>query len=296
MQNWIKLGLLYDKQFYNAVPVAHVIKDTLIIYFSSRNDSNYSIPYEVHIELFTWKIIYEGALGIPLGDKGSFDENGVMPTSILAIKGKLYLYYIGWNVGKSVPFRNSIGMAISEDQGKTFHKFSDGPILDRGIFDKCFVASNSVIQDNGILRMYYLSCDEWELVNGGLRHRYNIKYAESSNGIDWNRQGKVAIDYKCESEYAISTPRVIKRKKGYSMWYSYRASELSDSYRIGYAESIDGTEWERLDHLVDLEPSKSGWDSEMVCYPSIFTHNGIHFMLYNGNGYGKSGIGLAILK
>ena len=42
--------------------------------------------------------------------------------------------------------------------------------------------------------------------------------------------------------------------------------------------------------------SESGWDSEMVCYPYVFEYNDKLYMLYNGNGYGKTGIGLAVLE
>ena len=32
------------------------------------------------------------------------------------------MYYIGWNIGKTVPFRNSIGLMFSDDEGETFEK------------------------------------------------------------------------------------------------------------------------------------------------------------------------------
>ena len=42
--------------------------------------------------------------------------------------------------------------------------------------------------------------------------------------------------------------------------------------------------------------SKTGWDSEMICYPYVFDRKGERYMLYNGNGYGKTGFGLAVLE
>ena len=44
-----------------------------------------------------------------------------------------------------------------------------------------------------------------------------------------------------------------------------------------------------------IDVSASGWDSEMIAYPYVFAHEGDYYMLYNGNGYGKTGIGLAVL-
>jgi hypothetical protein len=32
----------------------------------------------------------------------------------------------------------------------------------------------------------------------------------------------------------------------------------------------------------------------MICYPFVFDHAGSRFMLYNGNGYGKTGFGIAV--
>lgn len=43
-----------------------------------------------------------------------------------------------------------------------------------------------------------------------------------------------------------------------------------------------------------IDVSSSGWDSEMIEYPFAFHHSGALYMLYNGNGYGKTGFGLAV--
>ena len=74
------------------------------------------------------------------------------------------------------------------------------------------------------------------------------------------------------------------------MWYSFRG----DFYKIGYAESDNGIEWNRQDADAGIDTSDYGWDSEMIEYPYIFECIGNRYMLYNGNGYGKSGIGIAI--
>jgi predicted GH43/DUF377 family glycosyl hydrolase len=163
--------------------------------------------------------------------------------------------------------------------------------LDRNDCDPYFVASSCILVENGFWRMWYLSCVGWGLEDGKPKHRYHIKYAESFDGVDWRRDGVVCIDFGSEAEYAISRPCVLKEGGVYRMWYSYRG----ESYRIGYAESEDGIHWTRKDDLVGLDVSESGWDSEMIEYPYVFDHNGERYMLYNGNGYGKTGIGLAIL-
>ena len=78
------------------------------------------------------------------------------------------------------------------------------------------------------------------------------------------------------------------------MWFSYRESV---SYKVGYAESENGIDWERDDIKAGIFASTSkGWDSEMVCYPFIFEHKSKRYMLYNGNQYGKTGFGLAVFN
>jgi hypothetical protein len=122
--------------------------------------------------------------------------------------------------------------------------------------------------------------------------RYHIKYAESADGVHWTRDGRVCIDYASREEHAFGRPCVVRDGNGYIMWYSYRGS--GHSYRIGCAESLDGLTWTRRDNEAGLDPSADGWDSEMMAYPVVLRHRERAVMLYNGNGYGRTGIGLAV--
>jgi hypothetical protein len=140
--------------------------------------------------------------------------------------------------------------------------------------------------------MWYYSAVGWEMSDGRPKHFYHIRYAESDDGVRWRRDGRVAIDFKSPDEYAIARPSVLWHEGRYRMWYSYRGP----AYRIGYAESPDGYEWTRLDHLAGIDVSPDGWDSEMIEYPHVFDHDGSLYMLYNGNEYGKTGYGLAVLE
>jgi hypothetical protein len=106
----------------------------------------------------------------------------------------------------------------------------------------------------------------------------------------------VAVDLMHPGEYALSKPCVVKNSSLYQMWYSYRGNKKIDTYRIGYAESKEGLVWNRKDKEAGIDVSSSGWDSEMICYPFVFKYAGDDYMLYNGNGYGKTGFGLAILE
>lgn len=303
IQNWKKLDFNYkpdgssDDLFnYAAVPFIGNINNSIVrIYFSARNKQNQSTIGAIDLDLNTLNInhVYQDSFFKP-GVIGSFDYDGVMGCQIFELHQQTYLSYIGWNLGVSVPFRNAIGIAKLE--GLKFQRIFNGPVLDRSIHDPCFVASNHIIQLENKYLMYYLSCVKWEDNEGVLTHYYHIKIAQSMNGLDWYPTGKIAIDFQYNNEYAISVPRVIYENGIYKMWFSYRGGKISETYRIGYAESIDAIEWERKDELVNLNPSEGQWDSDMICYPYIFDYNNKRYMLYNGNGYGKTGFGIATLE
>jgi hypothetical protein len=296
---WKKLGKIFsptgEKEWmltHAAVPIAENLhEDIYKIYFSSRDKYSRSYTSYIIIDLNNPQQILEISQQPILspGEIGSFDDSGAMASWLTEFKGEKYLYYIGWNLGVTVPFRNSIGLAIKTKQG-VFSRYADGPIMDRSPKEPHFCASCCVIPGDDFWRNWYLSCTGWSKINNKIEHHYHIKYAESDDGINWRRDGKISIDYKNENEYAISRPSVIKDTDCWKMWYSYRG----DSYKIGYAESVDGRNWDRLDHMVGIDVSSNGWDSEMIEYPFVFTHNNDLYMLYNGNGYGKTGFGLAI--
>ncbi|GHN00249.1 hypothetical protein WSM22_17380 [Cytophagales bacterium WSM2-2] len=302
--NWRKLGQVFSpedcpKGFSHAtVPIAiKLTESTFKIIYSSRDEYSRSVPFSLVFDVEKLQIIEtDNEPFLSLGETGSFDDCGVMPTCCVSNGSQIYLYYIGWNQGKNVPFRNSIGVAVSEDGGTTFRKAFAGPVLDRSIFDPVFVASCDIFKKDNNLLMYYLSGIKWEQKNNGFRHYYHIKIAQSQDFITWKREGRIAIDFKDPDEYAISVPRVVLWKGGeYRMFYSYRGGALNEYYQIGCAKSNDLIEWLRVDEEVNLSVSVKGWDSEMLCYPFIFAHNEQVYMLYNGNGYGKTGFGLAIL-
>lgn len=298
---WKKLGLVFCPsgdvpwmRSHAAVPIAeHLGGDLFRIYFSTRDEANRSytasLVFDITcpgklVELNAAPVLVPGALG-------EFDDSGAMATWLTTHDGKKHLYYIGWNLGVTVPFRNSIGLATSTGD-ETFTRFANGPLLDRTMTEPHFVASCCVIKDEDIWRMWYLSCTGWSATAAQPKHRYHIKYAQSSNGVHWSRDGTVAIDFAGPHEYAISRPSVLRDGGTWKMWFSCRG----DAYRIGYAESTDGIRWQRKDDEAGIDISVEGWDSEMIEYPFVFDHRGSRYMLYNGNAYGKTGFGLAVLE
>jgi len=296
---WEKLGLIfcpennYDWMVSHAAnPVAESLGGSVFrIYFSSRDNMNRSSVGFVEVDIRNiGKIIRisEQPVLSP-GEPGMFDDSGTSLACLIRVNDKRYLYYVGWNLCVTVPWRNSIGLAISDTSDSSFKKYSKAPIVDRSDVDPFSLSYPWVMRDEGKWKMWYGSNLSWGTTEKDMAHV--IKYAESRDGIHWERKGVVAINFKSPDEYAISRPCVIKDDGLYRMWYSYRGK----SYRIGYAESEDGIYWIRRDEDVGIDVSESGWDSEMIEYAFVFDHAGERYMLYNGNRYGRTGMGLAVL-
>lgn len=307
---WIKKGVIFVPGGENpnmishaAIPFAEITSlGTIRIYFSSRNVRGQSLPYSLDLNLENLKEVVSVKSDplFTLGELGTFDDNGIMPSCIVNYGNKKFLYYVGWNPQVTVSYRLSIGLATSDNFGETFTKFCKGPICDRSLNEPYFNTAPYIIVENNKWEMWYISCTNWEIINNYPEPQYHVKYAESSDGINWNKKGIVCIDYDDFTE-AVGRPCVIKENGTYKMWYSFRSiinyrTSRDRSYRLGYAESADGKKWDRKDQLVGIEKSDMGWDSEMIEYCHVLDINGKKHMFYNGNGFGKTGFGYAVLE
>ncbi|QUC64455.1 hypothetical protein NsoK4_08515 [Nitrosopumilus sp. K4] len=295
---WEKKGLIFKinkkskwMQTHTALPfIDKINKKIHRIFFSTRDSKNRASIGFIDFDFSNKKILRVSKKPIlSFGKVGAFDENGVMGSCIINYEKKKFLYYTGWSSSKTVPFNWSIGLAISKNNGKTFEKISEGPILSKNTFDPYFVGSPSVIIDQNIWKMWYISTEGWKKSKKGLIAPYFLKYAESKDGINWKINKKIIINIS-KSEKGLGRASIIKENGIYKMWYSYATKE----YRIGYAESSNGKEWKRMDQKSGISISKKGWDSKSIEYPYVFINEKKKIMLYNGNEFGKTGFGYAI--
>lgn len=268
-------------------------ESTVRVYFSGRDAQNRSsvgrLTFDLGDPLNSVQVHPEPVL-FP-GARGLFDDSGASIGCVVENGGRLYLYYVGWNLGVTVPWRNSIGLAIREAGASAFAKYSRAPVLDRSAVDPFSLSYPWVCREGRSWRMWYGSNDTWGATPTEMWHV--IRYAGSRDGIHWHATGHVAVPLSGGEEFGLARPCVIRQAGRYRMWYAVRSQH---TYRIGYAESADGLHWERQDDRVGIDVSESGWDSEMIEYPCVFERRGQLYLLYNGNGYGKSGIGLAMLE
>jgi hypothetical protein len=275
-------------------PLPFLLKNDIYrIFYGSRNSKNYTQIFYCDYDIKKLQVLHQTSNPvIASGKEGFFDENGIYPSSIVQNDETNFMYTIGYSKGYDGMFYMRIGLAKGDDQNY-FIRYSEAPILNTSEYDPWIVTAPFVLKDKGIFRMWYVSGDKCSRVNGKLESKYQIKYAESKDGITWIREGVISIGYKSSEETNIARPWVIKEDGIYKAWYCY--CSRGEGYRIGYAESRDGGyTFKRMDHLAGIYPSDEPWESEAVSYPAVIVHNGLKYMFYNGNKFGKDGIALAV--
>lgn len=234
---------------------------------------------------------------LDLGQPGTHDEDGVMSGCVVRNKDRLYAYYTGWSRCQTVPYHVSVGLAESIDDGRTFKRVFEGPVVDRTPLEPYMTMSPYVLCEDGIWKMWYGSGTRWVEIDGTMEPIYQIKYAESRDGLGWQQDNIICINQTHALE-ANTRPSVMKTADGYEMWFSYRHSigfrEASGGYRIGYATSKDGKVWTRHEDPQGLAVSEDGWTKNMIAYPNVIMLKGKKTMFFNGDGFGRSGFGYAV--
>lgn len=297
MAKWNKQGLVLAPPLDLPWSSSHVALPTIdlsgrILYFATRDAQGRSWIARSELDIDCGHLRagrLDPAPVLAPGPLGAFDDAGVTPSCLVSVGEDKWLYYTGWSLGVSVPFYLAIGLAISSRGGR-FERVSQGPILGRTRTDPYLTASPHVLREGSGWRMWYVSGERWTRAGLDVRHHYHLRHGRSEDGIDWRTDGRACIGFADRQEYAFSRPCVLESDRGYEMWFSVRG----DAYRLGYAHSTDGAVWERDDRAAGLDPSQSGWDAEMIAYPHVFDAGDTRYMLYNGNGYGASGIGAAV--
>ena len=303
-QQWVKLGRLYQPastgrhpklltHAANPLPV-HMHDDVYRIFYSGRDSHNRSSVGAVDIDIIKREVISDHYLPFfEHGPEGSFYADGISIGNCYDTGKARFILFMGWQVPQNAHWRGDIGRLVLTPELSLE--------LDRS---QAFLAADTTdpislsypwVQETpeGGYDMWYGSTRTWNTGNGEMLHV--LQHATSDDGHTWNKHG-LAVPYQIGTAQAFSRPTVTRHQDGrQEMWFSYR-SGTGQTYRIGYACSRNGNKWSLDLGKSGIDISKEGWDSEMIEYPFVFDHKECRYMLYNGNGYGKSGFGLAVLE
>ncbi len=294
-------------------PQALVLKDRLRVYFSTRAleaDSGKYLSHVAYVDLSKdLKEVLQVSRHciIPLGKLGCFDEHGIFPMNVVRKGQELLGFTSGVNRRVSVPVDGAIGLAYSFDEGETFQRAGDGPVLAPSLNEPCIVVDPFVFVDaSGLLHMWYVFGRGWKHSTDVVSPSrvYKIGHAVSSDGISWAKtaQGQQVLQDALGPDECQAMPTVASFGGSFHMMFCYReASDFrknsSRGYRMGHARSTDLLNWTRCDDELALPPGALGeWDAEMQCYPHLVQIDGETVLLYNGNAFGREGFGAAVLE
>lgn len=300
---WVKLGQMYcptgqdrhpklASHAANPVPV-HQFEDTYRIFFSGRDVQNRSSVGAVDFDLVKKRVIREHRTPFfEFGPEGSFYSHGVSIGNCYDAGGVTYLPFMGWQNPEGVHWRGDIGRLIVNPD-LTLKLDSSVPMMASDVTDPLSLSYPWVRKaENGGFDMWYGSTVKWDAGNSEMLHVIN--YAHSSDGHVWRREGQ-AVPHEIGVAQAFSRPVVMRDAEGrFEMWFSYRRGN-GDTYRIGHATSLNGKVFALDLSNAGIDVATDGWDSEMIEYPFVLDHRGHRYMFYNGNGYGRTGFGMAVL-
>lgn len=318
--NWKKLGKIFDptqhalpmdcEQFAQS-PQALVFDDFVRVYFSTRQrDPSAPGKYLSHICYVDFDKGMHNILRIAdkqviaLGELGCFDEHGIFPMHVMRHQDRIYGYTSGWTRRVSVSVDTGIGLAFSTDDGATFKRLGPGPVLSASPHEPFLVGDPFVRVYDDLYHMWYIFGTEWRRFHPDHApdRIYKIGHATSIDGVDWKHGNGVRIvPDLLGPEESQALPTVVKVGDRFHMYFCFRESfdfrkTKGRGYRIGHAYSDDLVTWNRADEDMNIDVSEGQWDSDMLCYPHVFECDSKVYMLYNGNEFGRTGFGVAILE
>ncbi len=301
--NWVKKGLIWQpntqlwwQQHYGILPTPEYLKKEgkIRIYFATTCAQKYGRISFIEVDADNpSRILYESPSPIlDVGEVGCFDDCGLNPSSILTDeKGNKWLYYVGYQRSHRVPYMLYAGLAVLYEGQSEWQRWQKTPIIDRNAQMPYSTAAPFVLKEQNVYKNWFWVARNWTTINEKPYLQAYIAYAESSDGQNWQIQPQPCIEPDWQTEFSVGRPWVLKSEKGYQMWYSLRY--VDKLYRLGYAESLDGKNWQRKDTEVGINVSPTGWDSEMICYPAVLKVKNKLYLFYNGNNNGMTGFGYA---
>jgi hypothetical protein len=301
---WRKLGCVYRlpegglhpklmSHTANPLPV-HLSGDVYRVFYSGRDALNRSSVGAVDLDVERGEVVHvHDSPCFEHGPAGSFYEAGVSIGCLHRVQSTTLMLFMGWQQPVGGHWRGDIG-ALALGPSLELSLASPKPWLAGDVTDPVSLSYPwTMPMSDGGWRMWYGSTVTWDAGNGEMLHVINAAF--SLDGRHWTREG-LAVPFQLGGAQAFSRPTVVgDGDGGYDMWFSYRSGS-GKPYRIGRASSVDGLAWRlRLDEA-GIDVSAKGWDAEMIEYPYVWDHGDRRWMLYNGNGFGQTGFGLAVLE
>ena len=229
----------------------------------SNATNKYNIGYATSNDGIEW-IPYENNPVFSTSD-GKWDADFVASPYVLLIDSVFHMWYTGGNFS---PYKIGIGYAISHD-GTNWERHENNPILSPNpVTWEGTTVQDPIVQKTGLT--YHMWYD----------NNYRIGYATSQNGITWEKhEGNPVLEPEELGALLVRPSQVLDMGDHFKMWFNYGTY----SGQIGYAESVDGVNWQLYEGNPVLAFGKAGeWDDNSILSCCVFINENEYKMFYTG--------------
>jgi predicted GH43/DUF377 family glycosyl hydrolase len=248
-------------------PTVVIVNDTCRMWYVGGSDEMVvQIGYATSIDGINWTKYGNNPI-IRVGTAGSWEETWIFEPCVIYNESVFHMWYTGakgdWT--DFDPWDAGVGYATSTD-GINWTKHASNPVFEEntpGNWDDYIVCEQTVLFHNGMFHMWYQGLTS----TPGL---FPIGYATSADGISWQRSesNPVLIPSSLWELPRHQFPHVIITDSTYHMWYSAGVDFFN--WKIGYAKSTDGINWEKHpEPVVGTEPTDI-YDTEKHIKPTEY--------------------------
>ena len=218
--------------------------------------------------------------------------------------GAIYGYTCGWSRRISVSVETVIGLAMSHDDGLTFHRSVTGRCWPHRCTNPSLVGDAFVQVIGDQFHMWYIFGTAWKRPAEGAApdRTYKIGHAVSGDGVDWEKEeARQIIADRLDADESQALPTVARIGDRYHMIFCYRRVDRFQDEQgpriparpclVGRPAALDTGRRRRRDRRVGR---RLGLGHAVL--PNLFECDGNTYLLYNGNEFGRHGFGLAVLE
>jgi hypothetical protein len=301
---WEKRGLVWTApagsgRWGALQPTPLVLPDRIRVFAGCRDGEGHSTVWWVDLDPADPSRILGEARepALRAGGPGSFDVNGVVPCAVAVVGDDVRLYYAGYTppAGPGERFRVFSGVAVApRDATESFTRLRGSPLLHTSEGERLFRVVHSILPSPGGWRAWYGAGHEFRQGTTKLLPVYDIRQMDSPDGLTFPDAGEIAVPLGSPDEHRVGRPFVVRHEGGFRMYFGAGTEETT--YRLTFADSADGRGWRRHDGRLGLDVDAAGFDAEMMAYPAAVTTSSGTYLFYNGNGYGRDGFAVAVLR
>ena len=278
------------------VPTTVLIKDRLRTYYATRDQNGRSqlMHFDTPAEDPTNIIAKSDKPLVRTGNPGTFDQDGVMVSSVVPMGDEIFIYYTGWRMTIGVPYITDSGLLVGSASRNNFKRLSHGPVLGINSREPYFTNTPYVYKIGENYGMIYGSGKGWILDNDRYEPIYQLRITTSSDGIVW---GNPVSDLNLHSKLDNCTVRA-SLLPGTKSRYFYSEREATNFRGNNGSYKIKEFNFDENGNINTLGEIKFEFPKEieaqnMLAYPNCVSEN-TNLMYFNGSNFGKKSIFLAV--